>query len=250
MRYSFLHLPGVGGVTFLFCNLRQQKHKREKKKKKRAELNNHGTWPCNLVPQKLVSKQQKITTYQRGCSADPLSGSRENNDLPIKSTHPGTCGLIYRCVFNGLYCSPWPCAVTFRRNGSMDSFKTLKTHTSVKYSHHLRRSPSISKNVCPKCLALHIKTFSKALVAQSVKNLCSAGDTGLIPGLGRSPGEANGNPVQYPCQENPTDRGSWKAAVHGVVELDMTKRLSHTEVVTDRQTADFKPSSGRFSPCC
>ena len=45
------------------------------------------------------------------------------------------------------------------------------------------------------------------LVAQSVKNLaCSAGDLGSIPGLGRSPGEGNGNPLQYPCLENPMDR--------------------------------------------
>ena len=37
----------------------------------------------------------------------------------------------------------------------------------------------------------------------------NAGDLGSIPGLGRSPGEGNGNPFQYPCLENPTDRGAW-----------------------------------------
>ena len=37
---------------------------------------------------------------------------------------------------------------------------------------------------------------------------CNAGDTGLIPGLGRSPGEGNGNPLQYSCLENPMDRGA------------------------------------------
>ena len=51
-----------------------------------------------------------------------------------------------------------------------------------------------------------------------VKNLSpSAGDAGLIPGLGRGPGEANGNPLQYSCLGNPTDRGAWWAIVHGVV---------------------------------
>ena len=45
---------------------------------------------------------------------------------------------------------------------------------------------------------------------------CSAGDLGLIPGLGRAPGEGNGNPLQYPCLENLMDRGAWWAAVHGV----------------------------------
>ena len=44
----------------------------------------------------------------------------------------------------------------------------------------------------------------------SVKNpSANAGDMGLIPGLGRSPGEGNGNPLQYSCLENPMDRGAW-----------------------------------------
>ena len=47
---------------------------------------------------------------------------------------------------------------------------------------------------------------------------CNAGDPGLIPGLGRSPGEGNGNPFQYPCLENLTDRGAWWTAVHGVAK--------------------------------
>ena len=47
---------------------------------------------------------------------------------------------------------------------------------------------------------------------------CSAGDLGLIPGLGRSPGEANGNPLQYPCMENLMDREAWWTAVHGVTK--------------------------------
>ena len=51
----------------------------------------------------------------------------------------------------------------------------------------------------------------------------NAGDTGLIPGLGRSPGEANGNPIQYSCLGNPMDGGALKAKIQGIVkELDMT----------------------------
>ena len=45
---------------------------------------------------------------------------------------------------------------------------------------------------------------------------CSAGDLGSIPGLGRSPGEGNGNPLQHPCLESPMDRGAWWATVHRV----------------------------------
>ena len=44
----------------------------------------------------------------------------------------------------------------------------------------------------------------------------NAGDVGLIPGSGRSPGEGNGNPLQHSCLENPMDGGAWKATVHGV----------------------------------
>ena len=53
-----------------------------------------------------------------------------------------------------------------------------------------------------------------------VKNLpANAGDTGLIPGSGRSPGGGNGNPLQYSCLGNPMDRGTWWVTVHGVTEL-------------------------------
>ena len=46
----------------------------------------------------------------------------------------------------------------------------------------------------------------------------NAGDSGLIPGLGRSPGEGNGNPLQYSCLENRMGRGVWQATVHGVTQ--------------------------------
>ena len=57
-----------------------------------------------------------------------------------------------------------------------------------------------------------------------VKNLpANAGVAGLIPESGRSPGEGNGTPLQYSCLENPMDRGTWRATVHGVTkELDTT----------------------------
>ena len=52
-----------------------------------------------------------------------------------------------------------------------------------------------------------------------VKNLpASAGDVGSTLGLGRSPGEGNGNPLQYSCLGNPMDRGAWWATVHGVAQ--------------------------------
>ena len=53
-----------------------------------------------------------------------------------------------------------------------------------------------------------------------------AGDPRLIPGSGRSPGEGNGNPLQYSCLENPMDRGAWQDMVHGVAELDRIEALT------------------------
>ena len=61
--------------------------------------------------------------------------------------------------------------------------------------------------------------FELHLGAQMVKaSAYNAGDLGSIPGLGRSSGEGNGNPFQYSCLENSTDRGAWWAIVHGVAK--------------------------------
>ena len=67
----------------------------------------------------------------------------------------------------------------------------------------------------------HVSIYKGASqVVLMVKNpLASAGDvrdTGLIPGLERSPGGGHGNPLQYSCLENPMDRGAWRAAVMGL----------------------------------
>ena len=53
----------------------------------------------------------------------------------------------------------------------------------------------------------------------SKESACSAGDLGSIPGSGRSPGEENGNPLQYSCLGHPMDRGAWQATVHGVTRV-------------------------------
>ena len=55
-------------------------------------------------------------------------------------------------------------------------------------------------------------------ISDGKESACNAGDLGSIPGSERSPGEGNGNPLQYSCLENPMDRGAWKATVHGITK--------------------------------
>ena len=67
-------------------------------------------------------------------------------------------------------------------------------------------------------------------MAQAVKNLPAnagdSGDTGSIPGSGRSPGRGNVNPLHYYCLENPMDRGTWQATVHRVTQ-SQTRLIMH-----------------------
>ena len=82
-------------------------------------------------------------------------------------------------------------------------------------------------------------------MGSAVKNLsASAGDVGSTPGLGRSPGEGNGNPLQYSCLGNPMDRGAWWATVHGVTESDttdsqLTEHAGKVELHFRQKTSSF-----------
>ena len=65
------------------------------------------------------------------------------------------------------------------------------------------------------------------------ESACNAGDPGLIPGLGRPPGEGNGYPFQYSCLENPRDRGAWQAIVYEVTRVghDLTTKPSPPKTI-------------------
>ena len=82
------------------------------------------------------------------------------------------------------------------------------------------------------CAFFNIYNIAEALMSSNLNGLKgfpdgsevkasarNAGDLGSIPGLGRSPGEGNGNPLQYSCLKNPMDGGAWWATVHGVAKV-------------------------------
>ena len=74
---------------------------------------------------------------------------------------------------------------------------------------------------------INLKQIWASLLAQMVKNLPSiAGDLSLIPVSERSPGEGNGNPLQYYCMENSLDKGARWATAHGIAESNMTEWLT------------------------
>ena len=66
-------------------------------------------------------------------------------------------------------------------------------------------------------VVFHYKVFPHSSAGK--ESACNAGDLGLIPGLGRSSGEGNGNPLQYSCLENPMDRKAWQATIHGITRV-------------------------------
>ena len=74
------------------------------------------------------------------------------------------------------------------------------------------------------------------------ESACNAGDPSSIPESGRSPGEGNGNPLQYSCLENSMDRGAWQATVHGVAKSQT--RLSDQQTDTRLNTRSYLQHAG------
>ena len=78
------------------------------------------------------------------------------------------------------------------------------------------------------------------------ESACNAGDRGLIPRLGRSPGKGNVNPFGYSCLENPMDRGAWRAIVHGLAKS--WTQLSDYESESHAVVSNSLQPHGLYSP--
>ena len=98
-----------------------------------------------------------------------------------------------------------------------------------------------------KCLSwmyTHVPSWECPGGSVSNESACSAGDLGLIPELGRSPGEGNGNPLQCSCLENPMDGGAWLATVHQIARVEHDLATFCTGgVYTSKLLSQFVPSS-------
>ena len=97
-----------------------------------------------------------------------------------------------------------------------------------KYTHSVINTlKDFKKRLSHLTLLLIPLKFLKSTPPDGKESACNAGDSGLIPGSRRSPGEGNGNPLQYSCLENPMDRGAWWATVHWVAKSQTCLTLSH-----------------------
>ena len=125
---------------------------------------------------------------------------------------PRICPLHHcrSCTFSFIYevCCQSPKLVSMRAN---TVFCDLKGAYPV---------VALDKYLINRCMDRLLKYFELSFPggSDSKASARKTGDLSSIPWSGRSPGEGNGNPLQYSCLENPMDRGAWWAAVHGVVK--------------------------------
>ena len=103
---------------------------------------------------------------------------------------------------------------------SYHTARLFKVYISCLYIQHAELySITPQKNPIPFSTHSHppMRGFPHSSVGR--ESACNAGDLASIPGLGRTPGEGNSNPLQYSCLENPMDRGAWQTTVHGVARV-------------------------------
>ena len=124
----------------------------------------------------------------------------------------------------------WECEVIATGPPGKSCKHFLKEFTFISSLRDISQSPRANEQLSKYSLSTKLPGGSAG-----EESACDAGDLGLILGLGRSPGEGKGCPLQYSCPEIPMDRGTWRATAHGGhKESDTTERLtlslSHTQV--------------------
>ena len=132
--------------------------------------------------------------------------------------------LQYSCLENPMVSRAWQTTV-HKVIKSKTQLKQLDTHTCSIY---------ICINIWEKYMSFPYSSVGK-------ESACNAGDLGSVPAFGRSPGEGNGNPLQYSCLENPMDRGAWRATVYGVTRVGhdfVTKPPREKKYICSLETSD------------
>ena len=133
----------------------------------------------------------------------------------VKHKNADTKGWMYvSLVGGGLHCKViWP--GYFMQSSWFVIFRDLLL------ARPWRRFTSLQPRVyllgCP-CSGSWVSQQTSSNRSDGKEYACHGGDPGSIPGLGKSPGEGNGNPLQYSCLKNPMDRGAWRATVHVVTK--------------------------------
>ena len=135
------------------------------------------------------------------------------------------------------------------RFGSLGSPRQLEfTEWSIReIDLHTERAPELCRGFTlilwlntDYCLCMRKLGFPSG--PDSKESACYAGDLGSAPALGRSPGEGNGNPLQYSCLENSLDRGTWQVTVHGVTQrwIQLSDWQTHEESSLGRRNNHWK----------
>ena len=104
--------------------------------------------------------------------------------------------------------------IHMQRDICTQAYTHMHTQTRTHTHKHIHNT-HMCRSMCISMTSLVVQ-----LVKNPTANAGGARDTSLIPGSGRSPGEGNGNPLQYSCLENPTNRVAWRATIHGLAESD------------------------------
>ena len=140
-----------------------------------------------------------------GCS---LGLEVSNSNFPYRRPGEGNDNpLQYSCLEN------------FMDRGAQRATVHGVTKSQTQLSMHTQQQYWLSDyKIEPRLLRYLSSTLGFPSSSDDKASACNAGDLGLIPGSGRSPGEGNGNPLQYSCLENFMDRGAQQATVHGVAE--------------------------------